>query len=126
MYEDRFESDPKALLEASRGEDGEIVIEETGDDLIDKWEKELAQGLQPDLTEGLSKQELEKLEKERAKSKGARQKASLIGTTNENFDPMYQSKFAGRGTREEEKLLEGKLLGHGKPIPPTQGTARRR
>ena len=41
FYEDVFENDKSALFEASRGEDGEIMFESTGDPLIDKWEKEL-------------------------------------------------------------------------------------
>jgi len=64
FYEDLFEENPDALLKAAKNADGEIVFDETGDPLIDKWEKELAQGITPDLTEGMSDEALASLEKE--------------------------------------------------------------
>lgn len=68
----KFRKDPKAALDAMRDSKGEIVFDETGDALIDKWESELAAGLVPDLTEGLPSAEMDKLHKEKEKAKSAR------------------------------------------------------
>jgi len=64
---DFFEKNP---LEAHRQEDGEIQFKDTGDDLIDKWEQDLADGALPDLYEAFSPESLEKLQQltEKAKS----------------------------------------------------------
>lgn len=48
-------------LEAYRNEDGEIQFINTGDELIDKWEKELSEGKNPDYLEGFSQEEIDKL-----------------------------------------------------------------
>ena len=65
-WEDVYKNDSKALMEASKNERGEIVFEETGDPMIDKWEKEISLGVVPDLTEGLSRAELGAMEREQA------------------------------------------------------------
>jgi hypothetical protein len=49
FYEDYYS---KHKLESQKDETGQVILE-TGDPLIDKWEKELAMGLDPDVTEGL-------------------------------------------------------------------------
>lgn len=66
-WEDIYTSDSKALMEAARNENGDVVFEETGDPLIDKWEKELAMGVKPDLTEGMTPEELDRMKAERMK-----------------------------------------------------------
>lgn len=111
FYEDLFEKDPKMMLEAARGEDGEIVFEETGDPLIDKWERELSQGITPDLTEGLSKRSLEQLEKERIKTEKARTLADAVDDIDEEVlkDPRLASKFVQVGSKEEKDLLKRKF-----------------
>jgi hypothetical protein len=48
-------------LEVYRNEDGQVVFSDTGDELIDKWEKELAEGKTPDYLEGFSNEQLERL-----------------------------------------------------------------
>lgn len=48
-------------LEAYRNEDGVIQFINTGDELIDKWEKELSEGKTPDYLEGFSQEEIDKL-----------------------------------------------------------------
>ena len=62
FWEDYFEQNP---LEVHRNEDGQIQFQHTGDDLIDKWEKELAEGKMPDYMEGFSTEQLEKLDRMR-------------------------------------------------------------
>jgi len=63
---DFFEKNP---LEAHRQEDGEIQFKDTGDDLIDKWEQDLADGALPDLYEAFSPESLEKLQQLTDKAK---------------------------------------------------------
>lgn len=59
---DQFYKNP---LEAYRNEDGEVQFVKTGDEFIDKWEQELADGKIPDYMEGFSLDQLEKLERMR-------------------------------------------------------------
>ena len=56
----------KKPLEAYRNADGEIQFIDTGDELIDKWEKELAEGKVPDYNEAFSQEQVEKLDRLRA------------------------------------------------------------
>jgi hypothetical protein len=51
---DYYEANP---LEQHRNEDGTIQFKATGDDLIDRWEKELSQGNTPDLMEAFSEEQ---------------------------------------------------------------------
>jgi hypothetical protein len=64
FWEDYYFKNP---LEAHRNEKGEVQFSHTGDELIDKWEKELSEGKSPDYLEGFSPEELEKLEKLRTR-----------------------------------------------------------
>lgn len=64
FWEDVFEKKP---LEAYRNADGHVQFTDTGDELIDKWESELAEGKIPDYAEAFSPEELEKLEHLRTK-----------------------------------------------------------
>ena len=57
FWEDYYEKNP---LDARRSKDGGVVFVNTGDELIDKWEEELARGLTPDLLEGLSPEQRQK------------------------------------------------------------------
>ncbi len=110
-YEDVFEKDPQAMLEAGRGEDGEVVFEETGDPLIDKWEKELAMGITPDLTEGLPAHEIKRLNEEKKNIAIAKKQLGQITDLDErvaqamNQDSMYKTKKVIRGSAEEARLL---------------------
>jgi hypothetical protein len=58
FWEDYYHRNP---LEAHRNEKGEIQFSSTGDELIDKWEKELAEGKTPDYLEAFSPADIEKL-----------------------------------------------------------------
>jgi hypothetical protein len=101
FYEDLFEKDKNALYESSRGEDGEITFESTGDPLIDKWEKELAMGIEPDLMEGMAEEEKYALVKQQEKISVAKKKVREVTDIDDRFDeailrnPMYAPKNAG-------------------------------
>lgn len=111
FFEDLFEKDPKAMLEAARGADGEIHFEETDDELIDKWERELAQGITPDLTEGLPESVKAQLAKERAHAEHAKSmRDKLLGVSDSFSDPMYESKFVAPGSEEERRLRARALM----------------
>lgn len=64
FWEDVFDKKP---LEAYRTKDGHIQFTDTGDELIDKWEAELAEGKMPDYMEGFSSEAMERLEHLRTK-----------------------------------------------------------
>jgi hypothetical protein len=117
-YEDLFEADPEALREASKNEDGELVFEETGDELIDKWERELALGLDPDLTEGLSKDMVKNLEKNSEKAKRAREIADGIDDSN-ILDQVL-------GSGKELDILRDNILGNGRNVSAPSRVGRRR
>ena len=96
FYEDLFESDKTALYDAARGEDGEIVFEETGDPLIDKWEKELAMGITPDLMEGLGQEAIKSLKREKDSIKRAADLSEKIIGVEDIFDKHL---LLGRGDK---------------------------
>ena len=54
-------------LEAYRNADGQVQFIDTGDELIDKWERELAEGKVPDYNEAFSPEQLETLERLRTR-----------------------------------------------------------
>lgn len=57
----------KKPLEMHRQADGEYQFTDTGDQLIDRWEQELADGKIPDLFEAFKQSDLEKIEVARKK-----------------------------------------------------------
>jgi hypothetical protein len=59
FWEDYYRKNP---TDAKRTASGEVFFN-TGDPLLDKWEKEIAMGIEPDLMEGLSHEEREKEKK---------------------------------------------------------------
>lgn len=57
-------------LEVHRNEDGHIQFKNTGDDLIDKWEEQIARGETPNMAQDMFDEEaLEKLERLRARGR---------------------------------------------------------
>ena len=68
FYLDKFEQNP---IEAQRNKDGEIQFTETGDELIDKWEEQIARGEAPDLNEAFSPESLAYLAKKSKQARGA-------------------------------------------------------
>lgn len=101
-FEDDFEKHPNELLKAGKNEDGEIVFEETGDPIIDKWEREIAMGIEPDLTEGMNAADIAALDQEQAKYSRARQGAREVSPIDQRIedaikkDPRFASKNSGQ------------------------------
>ncbi len=46
-----------------------MQFRDTGDEMIDKWEEQIAQGLEPDLMSAFTPEELERLSRMRAQAK---------------------------------------------------------
>jgi hypothetical protein len=108
-YEDFFEEHPnEARKELTVN--GEFIFSDTGDPLLDKWERELSEGLSPDLEEGLPIGVREELKKERESLKRARKAAAEFDKVT---DKRLESKFATPGSKEEKQMLQKKVLGHG-------------
>jgi hypothetical protein len=116
-WEDFYDKNPEEHRKVLHP-DGKVVFDETGDNLLDKWEAEVAQGLVPDLEEGMSKEERERLrqEREKARAEGRQRKPDMRVKQSQ-----YESKSVARGSREEAAMLQNnlqhKVLGHGKSIP---------
>lgn len=66
---DKFDENP---LEVHRQADGYIQLTDTGDNLIDRWEQQIASGEEVDLWESFSPEARERIEKMRKKSPSAR------------------------------------------------------
>ena len=66
FYADYYDRNP---LEAHRNEDGFVQFKDTGDDLIDKWEQQIADGHTPDFMEGFTEEQKSALTRLRAKGK---------------------------------------------------------
>ena len=60
FYEYFFEENPNEMIKAGKDKDGNIQFKDTGDDLIDHWEEQIARGQMPDLTEGMTEEEKNK------------------------------------------------------------------
>ena len=106
FFEDAYIRDKSLLLRDQKGDDGEITFSDTGDDLLDKWEREIAMGLTPDLEEGLSHKEKQRLKSERVTaSRGKAQLKEIEGIDDDFQDPRYRSKFVAPGSKEEAELL---------------------
>lgn len=60
---DKYEQKP---IEAHRNADGEIQFKDTGDELIDRWEEQIAKGESPDLFEAFDEESIKHMEKLRA------------------------------------------------------------
>lgn len=91
FYEDLFEDKPEEMLKAAKGDDGEVIFEETGDPLIDKWEQELAQGIIPDLTEGMSPEAVSQLKQEQMN----KAKIKAVGNINETYSSELNDLILG-------------------------------
>jgi hypothetical protein len=63
FYLDKFEQKP---IEAHRNVDGEIQFKDTGDELVDRWEEQIAAGQIPDLFEAFDEESIRHLEKLKA------------------------------------------------------------
>jgi deoxyribodipyrimidine photolyase len=120
-YEDLFEDDPHAVLDAMRGEDGEIVFDDVEDPLIAKWEAELAKGALPDLEEGLSEKAKKQLATERDKSERAKSQVKQLQVKDDftkkaeqvvqRVDKKFESKFVTPGSAEDRAMRSAAVLG---------------
>lgn len=87
------------------------MFSETGDDLIDKWEREAALGLVPDLEEGLPKEVREDLKREREQSgRGRKQLNELTGPPLTKENSRYEAGSV-MPTAADRTLLSKQLLG---------------
>lgn len=91
-------------------ESGHIVMPETGDEYIDKWEKELAMGLTPDLEEGYSPEYKAKLAQQRKKTARNRIAAKALDGVKETYVPG-NIPVLGRPPSKNNPLLEHAQLG---------------
>ena len=106
-WEDRFEDDPHAVLDAMRGADGEIVFDDLEDPLLAKWEQEMASGAVPDLEEGMSDREKKKLLVNDDFTKVAKQTTM----TPPKVDKQYESKFVPVGSDMDKAMHRAATLG---------------
>lgn len=104
---DRFEEKP---LEVHRQADGEIQLTDTGDDLLDKWEQQIADGEEVDLAEAFKPEQLLKIKKSLGKAKeqgihanyaaasstikNAVDRVETLAKEQNNFNPNSRSPFA--------------------------------
>lgn len=103
---DFFENNP---LEARRNEDGHIQFTNTGDDLIDKWEEQVARGETPSMSQDMFDDEtLAKIERLRARG---RVRTGIGGT----FKDVYDE--AARDARSQGLDVPG-IASLPKGIPP--------
>lgn len=63
FYIDKFEKKP---IEAHRNENGDIQFKDTGDDLVDRWEEQIANGEVPDLMEAFDEESIQHIKKIKA------------------------------------------------------------
>lgn len=108
FYLDKFEEKP---LEAHRNSDGNIQFKNTGDDLIDQWEEQLAKGLTPDLMEAFDESSLRHMEKLRAAAKARNPYEGL--SFKSTFDKI-----------SEQAKKEGLTVGADRGIPSTEDLRR--
>lgn len=82
-------------MEARRGTNGQVTFQNTGDPLIDKWEREISAGLTPDLMEGLSskRRKIEEKSIEKLKREGVKI-AKEVGPS-EGFSEDYDNQRLG-------------------------------
>jgi hypothetical protein len=103
-WEDYLDEHPEKIYEIlSNG--GVFTFGETGDPLIDKWEREIAQGLDPDLSEGLPKA---------AKDENKKTKSLMRKLETDEFSfGEFSDDYATMGNGTSEKFDVKDLLGRG-------------
>lgn len=100
---DKFQQKP---IEAHRNKAGEIQFSETGDELIDKWEEQIAKGEEPDLWESFDEESLKYLEKLRYTA----ERRNPYGSMKDTYDRL-----------EREARQQGLVMGkHAPPRLPEQ------
>jgi uncharacterized protein YmfQ (DUF2313 family) len=112
FYEDYFEGDKTALYKEVADESGHVVLPDTGDELIDKWERELAQGLTPDLEEGMTPEARKMAEEEKKEAVEKKLYGKALGG---GFSEDYKSQKAKTlGQEDEPKKEHSKLIQYAK------------
>lgn len=117
-YEDVYDDDTMAALDAIRGEDGEVVFEDLEDPLLAKWERELSQGITPDFEEGLPQKEKDKLKKERDIKKGSRELMNVnddFGKASDRAMGEYKSRYVIPGSKEDVAMRRSSAAARGAP-----------
>lgn len=106
---DFFDENP---LEVHRNEDGHIQFKNTGDDLIDKWEEQIAQGETPSMASDMFDEEaLEKLERLRARGR-ARTGGLRATSMKDTFDEVERDAMRqGLGVSGRVSLPKGAVPG---------------
>lgn len=99
FHVDVFEKKP---IEAQRNEAGDIQFTDTGDELIDKWEEQIAKGETPDLNEAFDESSMQYMEKMRQKARDSDPYQGL--TMKDTVDKL-----------QREATREGLHLGRGQP-----------
>ena len=88
-------------LEAHRNSDGEIQFKDTGDDMIDRWEQQIADGMTPDLEAAFDYGELEKINRKITKAKKAMgQSGVTFGDTEEKIHRQVSKEDRARAARD--------------------------
>jgi hypothetical protein len=77
-FQDYYEANP---LESHRNDDGTIQFKDTGDSIIDKWEKEISEGNTPDLFETFSESQKQSIIKRLEEAKGVNPLHKMYGNT---------------------------------------------
>ena len=100
-YEDHYDEFPEEARK-EMSDDGEFYFTDSGDALIDKWERELQKGLTPDLEEGLSNDTKENLKKEREHINKAKLAAQALGQPlrKPSFNPQLGNRHISPGRSE--------------------------
>jgi hypothetical protein len=96
---DKFFEKP---IEAHRNASGDIQFQDTGDEVIDRWEEQIAKGETPDLWEAFDDESLKHLEKLRVAAERRNPYASMKDT----YERM-----------EREARAQGLTVGK-QPVPP--------
>ena len=91
FWEDHYRKHP---LDAKRTATGEVFFN-TGDPLLDKWEREIAMGLEPDLLEGLPPEEREREKRALARLVAQKNQTDQANSTiGDGFTENYESALA--------------------------------
>jgi len=89
FFEDYYAQDKKRVWKDEREDLGAVGLPTSGDPLIDRWEKQISEGINPDLTEGLPEEERKKL-KDRVRRVQAAEAARKAAREAEQLEGMFR------------------------------------
>jgi hypothetical protein len=106
FWEDYYQQNP---LEAKKSGDGHVQFY-SDDPLIDKWEREIAQGIPPDLTEGMTHEQKEKERRalERLRLGGIEQEKQIAKAEEDGLGGGFSDDYS-----EEVAMSDMPILGAG-------------